>query len=315
MRVLIPGISGGIARQLALHLHARGHQVAGIDTRPWPEANEAGIQVYRGDVRKRAAEDVFRRWRPEAVVHMATVTAFTVPGKERGRINLDGTKAVFDHCAAHGVKQVLFVGRHTFYGAAPDSPLYHSEDEPPRALEAIPELADLVAADLYAATALWRLPKITTAVLRLPYTLGAPGTGTLSSFLKGRRVPLVLGYDPLFHVLQEEDVVTALTLALEKQVRGLFNVAGPPPIPLSVIVRETGRTAVPLPAPLLSMLLGRAGLPRLSMGALDHLRFPIVVDNRRFLDATGFEYRHSVADSLRIYRESAPILPAGGQGR
>ncbi|MBZ4409841.1 SDR family oxidoreductase [Myxococcus sp. XM-1-1-1] len=312
MRVLIPGISGGIARKLALRLKRAGHEVAGVDIRPWDTAQEADIQVFRGDVRKRVAEDVFRRWRPDAVVHMATVTAFTVPGAERGRINLDGTKAVFDHCATHGVKQLLFVGRHTFYGAAPDSPLYHSEDEPPRALEAIPELADLVAADLYAATALWRLPEVTTAVLRLPYTLGAPGTGTLASFLKGRRVPMVLGYDPLFHVLQEEDVVTALQLALEKKIRGIFNVAGPPPIPLSVIVRETRRTAVPLPAQVLSFLLGRAGLPRLSVGALDHLRYPIVVDNRRFLEATGFEYRHSVADTLRIYREAAPPPVSGG---
>ncbi|NMO18837.1 NAD-dependent epimerase/dehydratase family protein [Pyxidicoccus fallax] len=307
MRVLIPGISGGIARKLALRLHEAGHQVAGIDIRPWEEAREVGIEVFRGDVRKRAAEDVFRRWRPEAVVHMATVTAFTVQGAERGRINLDGTKALFDHCAAHGVKQILFVGRHTFYGAAPDSPLYHSEDEPPRALEAIPELADLVAADLYAATALWRFPKLTTAVLRLPYTLGAPGTGTLASFIRGRRVPLVLGYDPLFHVLQEEDVVAALMLALEKGLRGIFNVAGPPPIPLSVIVRETGRTGIPLPAPALRLLLGRGGFPRLSVGALEHLRYPIVVDNRRFLEATGFEYQSSVADILRIYRESAPV--------
>ncbi|WP_164007106.1 SDR family oxidoreductase [Pyxidicoccus trucidator] len=307
MRVLIPGISGGIARKLALRLHEAGHQVAGIDIRPWEEAREVGIEVFRGDVRKRAAEDVFRRWHPDAVVHMATVTAFTVQGAERGRINLDGTKALFDHCATHSVKQILFVGRHTFYGAAPDSPLYHSEDEPPRALEAIPELADLVAADLYAATALWRLPKVTTTILRLPYTLGAPGTGTLASFLKGSRVPLVLGYDPLFHVLQEEDVVAALQLALEKGPRGIFNVAGPPPIPLSVIVRETGRMGVPLPAPVLRLLLGRGGFPRLSVGALDHLRFPIVVDNRRFLEATGFQFQHSVADILRLYRESAPV--------
>ncbi|QSQ19564.1 NAD-dependent epimerase/dehydratase family protein [Pyxidicoccus parkwayensis] len=307
MRVLIPGISGGIARKLALRLHDAGHQVAGVDIRPWEEARELGIEVFRGDVRKRAAEDVFRRWRPEAVVHMATVTAFTVQGAERGRINLDGTKAVFDHCGAHGVKQMLFVGRHTFYGAAADSPLYHSEDEPPRALEAIPELADLVAADLYAATALWRMPKLTTAILRLPYTLGTPGTGTLASFLKGRRVPLVLGYDPLFHVLQEEDVVAALVLALNKELRGIYNVAGPPPIPLSVIVRETGRMGVPLPAQVLRLLLGRGGFPRLSVGALDHLRFPIVVDNRRFLEATGFQYQYSVADMLRLYRESAPV--------
>jgi UDP-glucose 4-epimerase len=310
MRVLIPGISGGIARRLALRLRDSGHQVAGIDIRPWRDAPK-DIEVHPVDVRKRAAEDVFRRWKPEAVVHMATVTAFTVQGGERGRINLDGTKAVFDHCAAHGVKQVLFVGRHTFYGAAPDSPLYHSEDEPPRALEAIPELADLVAADLYAATALWRLPDVTTAVLRLVYTLGTPGTGTLANLIRGKRVPMVLGYDPLFHVLQEEDVVTALQLALEKKVRGIFNVAGPSPIPLSVIIKGTGRTPVPLPSALLSVLMGRAGFPRLSVGATDHLRYPIVVDNKRFLEATGFQYTYDEGRILRAYADSLPVDRAG----
>ncbi|WP_225414321.1 SDR family oxidoreductase [Stigmatella hybrida] len=307
MKVLILGIAGGIARKLATRLHAAGHQVLGLDARPWPGA-PPGIEIHRMDVRKRAAEDVFRRRRPDAVVHMATVTAFSFKGGERERMNLDGTKAVFDHCRDHGVKQVLFVGRHTFYGAAPDSLLYHTEDEPPRALDKVPELADLVAADLYAATALWRFPEMTTAVLRLCYTLGAPGTGTLASFLRGRRVPMVLGYDPLFQVIQEEDVVTAIQLALEKRIRGIFNVAGPPPMPLSVIIRQTGRTPVPLPSTLLSWLLGRMGLPTLSQGALDHIKYPIVVDTRQFREATGFQYAHDEGHLLRIFRQASPPL-------
>lgn len=306
MRVLILGIAGGIARQLATRLLAAGHEVVGLDVRPWSSAPQ-GIEFHRVDVRKRAAEDIFRRRRPEAVVHMATVTALSVSGGERGRINLDGTKAVFDHCRDYGVKQVLFVGRHTFYGAAPDSPLYHSEDEPPRALEKVPELADLVAADLYAATALWRMPDLTTAVLRVSYTLGAPGTGTLAGFLRGRRVPMVLGYDPLFQVMQEEDVVTAIQLALEKRVRGIFNVAGPPPVPFSIIIREAGRTPVPLPEFLLARLLGRAGFPRLSRGALSHIKFPIVVDAQRFREATGFRHAYDEGRILRTFRESAPL--------
>lgn len=306
MKVLILGISGGIARKLALKLLHEGHQVIGMDVRPWWDAPQ-GLEVYRTDARKRAGEDVFRRHRPDAVVHMATMTAFTVKGgDERERINLDGTRAVFDHCATYGVKQVLFVGRHTFYGAAADSPLYHQENEPPRALGHLPELADLVAADLYAATALWRLPEMTTAVLRVSYTLGAPGTGTLASFLRGRRVPMVLGYDPLFQVIQEEDLVTALGLALEKRLRGIFNVAGPPPMPFSVIIRQTGRTPLPLPGPVLRGLLGRVGLPRMSPGALDHLRYPIVVDASAFKEATGFQYQYDEGRILRTFQEASP---------
>ena len=70
--------------------------------------------MHEVDIRKRAAEDVFRKRRPDAVIHMATVTHLVAKTEERYRINLGGTRAVFEHCAAYGVKQAIFVGRHTY---------------------------------------------------------------------------------------------------------------------------------------------------------------------------------------------------------
>ena len=78
------------------------------------------IEVFQIDIRKRAAEEIFRQHRPEAVIHMATVTHLTVRNEDRYRINLFGTRAVFDHCAHYGAKRCIFVGRHTYYGAAAD---------------------------------------------------------------------------------------------------------------------------------------------------------------------------------------------------
>jgi UDP-glucose 4-epimerase len=83
-------------------------------------------------------------------------------------------------------------------------------------------------------------------------------------------------------------------------------VAGPPPVPFSVIIRETGRSPVPLPEALLARLLGRFGFPRISEGALSHLKYPIVVDNRRFREATGFQYEHDEGRLIRIFREASP---------
>ena len=304
MRVLIPGISGAIARKVALQLSSQGHQVIGIDARPWADA-PAGIEVHAVDIRKRAAEEIFRTRRPEAVIHMATVSLFTVQGEERQRINLGATRAVFDHIRACGVKHVLFVGRHTFYGAAPDAPLYHTEDEPPQQeLGAFPELGDLVAADLYAATALWRFPEISTAVLRACYTLGPSLHGTLAVFLAGKRVPMVLGFDPLFQFLHEDDLASAICLALEKKVRGVFNVAGPQPLPLSAIVRGAGRTPLPLPEPMLRLLLWRGALKGLSAGALTHVKYPIVIDAAAFRAASGFKHRYDELETLRLFRGS-----------
>lgn len=306
MRVVIPGISGLLGRMVAEKLVRLGHEVIGIDRRAWRTA-PPGVEMHGVDIRKRAAEDVFRKRKPHAVVHMATIThLFEAPTEERYRINLGGTRAVFDYAAAHGVEHVVFVGRHTYYGAGPDAPLYHHEDDPPMAVSTFPELADLVAADLYAGTALWRHPELTTTVLRMAYTLGPTGHGTLAAFLRGRHVPAVLGFDPLFQFLHEADVASAICLALDRRPRGVFNVAGPQPVPLSVLARATGRTTLPVPEIVFTRLLGRFGLPKLPPGALSHIKHPVVVDAAAFRAATGFVHE---ADEVRCMEEFRAAFP------
>jgi UDP-glucose 4-epimerase len=305
VKVLVPGLSGRLGKRIAEELLARGHDVIGIDRRPFPEKPD-GVEMHEADIRKRAAEDIFRRVRPDAVLHLATVTHLVIQSEDRYRINLGGTRAVFEHSAAYGVRHVVFVGRHTFYGAAPDSPLFHSEDEPPMGLASFPELADLVAADLYAGSALWRYPQLTTSVLRMVYTLGPTGHGTLARFLRGRRVPTLLGFDPLFQFMDERDVISALCIALEKRPSGVFNVAGPQPVPLSVVIRETGRKNLPIPELVFSTMLGRFGLPKLPPGALEHIKYSVTVDGSAFRNATGFAHAVDETRTMHAYREAFP---------
>jgi len=297
-------MSGLLARIVARKLKDRGHEVIGIDSRPWPDIPQ-GITLHAVDIRKRAAEDVFRTARPDAVIHMATVTHLLQKSEDRYRINLGGTRAVWDHCHAYGVKHAIFVGRHTYYGAAADAPLYHTEEEPPSGATQFPELSDLVAADLYAGSALWRFPEIDTAVLRICYTLGPSHHGTLATFLKPRRIPLVMGFDPLFQFMHEDDAAEAIVVALEKRVRGVFNVSGPPPLPLSVIVRAAGKRPLPVPEGLFRAMLGRFGLPGLPQGAVEHIKYPIVIDSMRFKKTIGFRYVHDAEATIESFRATS----------
>ena len=304
MKILLVGAAGAIARSLARRLQADGHDVVGIDRRPWAASP---IEFHQVDVRKRGAEEVFRKLRPDAVVHTATVTSLVVPGaEERSQINVAGTRAVFDYARAYGVEHCIFVGRHTFYGAGDESPLFHTEDEPPMALNRFPELADLVAADLYAGTALWRFPELTTSVLRACYTLGPSGHGTLASFLRGKRVPMVIGFDPLFQFMHEDDLVAAIVLTLEVRPRGVFNVAGPQPLPLSRVIVGVGRTPLPLPEFVVKATFGRFGLPKLPPGSLGHVKYPVVVDAGAFREHTGFSHTYDEVQTLGAYREAFP---------
>ena len=301
MKILITGISGTLARGVAYRLTRHGHTVLGIDKRPWPDTPQ-GVEMHQADIRKRPAEDVFRTARPDALVHMATLTHFTAGTEERYRINLGGTRKLFDYCHKYGVSQAIFVGRHTIYGATPDSPLYHTEDEPPLAGAAFKELADLVAADLYAGTALWRWPEMNTAVLRLCYFLGPSRRGTLASFLSKPKVPLVLGFDPLFQFMHEWDAEEAITLAIEHKLRGVFNVAGPPPVPLTTLCKAAGRKPVQIPEFLYSRTVGRFGFPNLPDDAVNHIKYPIVIDNKAFVNATGFEAKYTAKQTMEGFR-------------
>ena len=300
MKVLLTGIAGRFGRTVTTRLIEEGHTVVGIDKRAWDNPVE-GVETYQVDIRKRGAEDVFRKHQPNAVVHMATVTHVLHRDPDQFRINLYGTRAMIDYCHRYGVEQTVFIGRHTYYGASADSPLYHTEDEPPIAAHAFPELADLVAADLYACSAIWRHPQISTSILRFCYTLGPSKHGTLAAFLRGQRVPTVLGFDPLFQFIHEQDAAEAIVSALRHKLHGVFNVAGPPPVPLSIVIRETGRLRLAVPETLLNLALGRFGLPKLSQGAVEHIKYPIVVDDTAFRSATNFHHRFDERQTLHAF--------------
>lgn len=304
MKILITGISGKIGRLVTERLVDEGHEVLGIDRRPWPDAPD-GVEIFTEDIRKRPAEDVFRTRRPDALIHMATVSHVTTGPEERYRINLRGTRTVFEHAHEYGVDQAVFVGRHTVYGAAPDAPLYYTEDEPPLAVSTFPELADLVAADLFAGSALWRYPEMDTCVLRVCYTLGPSHRGTLANYLEGPRVPTVLGFDPLYQFIHERDAARAICRTLDTGMRGVFNVAGPQPVPLSNLVEVTGRQNIPLPAPVFERVLGRFGFPELPEGATPHIKYPVVVDDTPFRDKTGFVPKFDEIRTMEAFRWAA----------
>ena len=306
MRVLIAGVSGRLGRLVATRLAALGHQVVGLDVADWPQV-PSGIELVEMDLLKRPAEDLFRTRKLDAVIHLTTATQRAASREDRCRTNLLGIKRILDFSHRHGVRQVLFVGRHTYYGATPDSALYLTEDEPPLGLSSFPELGEIVAADLYAGSALWRYPEIQTVILRLCFTLGPTAGGTLAAFLGVPRVPTVMGFDPLIQFMHEADAADAIVLSLLRSLRGVFNVAGPTPIPLSVLLRDTGRLAVPVPEPLYRLALGRFGLPHVAEGALSIVKYPIVIDSTAFQRRAEFRHRYDEQSTILDYVKAAPI--------
>ncbi len=305
-KVLIAGISGGLGRLVALHLR-EGFRVVGVDRMAW-EGRPEDIQLARVDLRKRAFETVMQRERPRVVVHLGFVRHFRGDAAARHQTNILGTKALLDCCVRFGVEQLVVLSSGYVYGAFPENPFYLDEEHPLAASRSYPEIRDLVEVDAMASAFLWREPQVRTTVLRPVSTLGARVHSLIRDYITRRRVPTVLGFDPMMQFIHEDDVVRAIALVLETQTTGVFNVAGPGAVPASLAIRACG--GVPWPLPEFAMRptfrrLYRAGLSPWPEGVLDYMKYPLTLCGDRFAEATGFAPQHSLAETFDTTRRAA----------
>jgi UDP-glucose 4-epimerase len=299
-RVLITGISGAVGRLVTRRL--LGHQeVIGVDRAGWP-GHPADVEMHLLDLRKRKFEDIFRTVRPDTIVHSAFVRHFKGDPGSRHEVNVLGTRRLLEFAAEYGVKRVIVMSSAYVYGALPDNPVFLDEECPLNVSRTYPEIRDLAEVDHLVMTFLWRHPEIATSLLR-PVGILGPGSRTaISRLLRQRVVPMIMGFDPMMQVMHEEDAADAIVLAMEKGTHGVFNVTGPGQVPLSVAIRETGGTAVPVletVARVLFAQLFRLGLYHTPPAAIDFLKYTCMLDGRRFRAVTGFEPRHSLREAFR----------------
>ncbi len=303
-KVLITGIAGGQGRLLARRL-LENFEVCGADRVDW-EGRPRGVAVHVVDLRKKKFEDVIRTELPTAIVHMGMVRHFRSSQRTRHDVNVRGTKQLLDHCVHHGVQQLVVLSSSYVYGAAPENPYFMDEDSPLSASRSYPEIRDLVEVDTLSSAFLWRYPHIRTCVLRPVNTLGYYVHSMIGQYLRQRRVPTVMGFDPMMQFIHEEDLSEAISLALEHRLQGVFNVTGPGEVPLHTAIRETGGTALPLPEPVMRPLFDRLfrwGLLPYPPGAIDYLKYPVTVSGDRFTDATGFRPLFGLEEIFQSVRQ------------
>jgi UDP-glucose 4-epimerase len=303
-KLLITGISGGQGRLLASRVSDQ-YEVIGVDKVPW-EGHPKNVRVYVVDVLKKKFEDVFRQEHPAAVVHLGFIRHFREEPEVRHEVNVLGTKRVLEFSVKYGVKQVVVISSSYVYGALPENPYFLDEDHPLNSSRTYPEMRDLVEVDTLTTAHLWKYPDVATSILRPVNTLGNHVHSAIVNYLKLGYVPTILGFNPMTQFIHEEDVSEAIAVALEKKLRGVFNVAGPGEVPLKVAVRETGGTALALPEFVARTMFGQLfqlGLFHVPPGAIDFIKYPCTVSGKRFVQATGFKALFSLDETFASLRE------------
>lgn len=305
-KLLITGIAGGQGRLVA-KLAGGDFDVCGVDRDEMlPVENGSRARTYAVDLLKRKFEDVFRHERPKIVVHLAFVRHFRASLEQRHEVNVLGTKHLLDYCATYGVRQLVVLSSAYVYGALADNPSYMDEDAPLNVSRNYPEVRDLAEVDSLCSAFLWQHPEVRTTILRPVNTLGESVHSAIGRYLRLSNVPMLMGFDPMMQFVHEDDLARAILLCVERELRGVFNVAGPGAVPLHVAIRETGGQALTVPESIARPLVRRLfalGLYPFPSGAIDFIKYPCTVGDRRLRAVTGFEPRWSLHDIFAQLRD------------
>ncbi len=305
--VLITGISGNLGRTLTRLLHRTG-RVLGLDRRPFP-GRPKDLEVFQLDIRKRKVEEIFRKGEVKALIHMAIVHDPRLPQTEHHQFNVVGTKAVLEYAAKYGVEKVVVLSSTNIYGPDPDNDNFLTEEAPLLGSQRFPDIRDLIEVDMYAQQYMWKHPEVETVILRPVHIVGPNVKNAPSNYLRLKRPWTLAGFDPMVQLIHEEDVARAMMLALKPSVRGVYNVVGPGEVPLLSVLRELGRSPVPVPHLLARPLLDRLWAARMTgfpPPELDHLMYLCTVDGSRATRDLAFHPAYTMRETIRSVLGEVP---------
>jgi UDP-glucose 4-epimerase len=235
------------------------------------------------------------------------VDSIMASGREAHENNVIGTMNILAACGGPGspVRKVVFKSSAHYYGCERDDPAFFTEDmrrpHPPRA----PIERDIVEAERAVAAFAQRNPEKTVTVLRFANGLGPDLTTTHTRLLSLPAVPAILGFDPRYQFIAEDDIHGVLDHAARNDLPGAYNAAADGVLALSEIASLLGRPLAPVLPPwgtgAAAAILGRAGV-KLPPEVLQQLRYGRGLDNRR-LKAAGYRFGATTRETVQAFAE------------
>ncbi|HVJ91126.1 MAG TPA: NAD-dependent epimerase/dehydratase family protein [Labilithrix sp.] len=297
--VLVTGACGRLGKHLVRVLH-RERSVVGVDRRPFPDKPK-DVRHEQVDIRRKKLKDIFRSEPIEAVVHLGIMHDPRASQAEHHSWNVAGFQKLLEYVAQFDVPKLVVLSSANVYGPQPDNAQFLTEDAPLLGGARFGDIRDLIEVDMLAQGFFWKHPGTETVILRPVHILGSVHNAA-SNFLRLPTIPTLMGFDPMVQVVNEADVVRALGCALAPSKRGIYNIGGPEPLPLSRAIKILERPSLPVPYSLGKAVLKRLWSFRLTTfpaPELDHIRYVCMVDDSRARNELGYRSEVPIEETLR----------------
>lgn len=327
LTVAITGPTGDIGRSLlrALDRSREVGKVVAMARRPFDPAAEGLRKVaYRqGDVLDRDQLDRLVEG-ADVVVHLA----FLIFGgiDETRKINLEGSRNVFEATAQAGAQRLVYASSVAAYGFHGDRPPMLTEDIPPRGTDRHYYSAQKAELEATLADVLDGTP--TEAYVFRPCIVAGPDALAmfeaipyiqLSDRMPGavRRVlelmpalkPVIPDPGIPFQLVHHDDVATAMRAAvLGRGTPGVYNLAGPGTLTMSDLAAALGWYSVPVPDLAIDAtaeLVARLPFVPAEAQWIESFRSPVLMDSAKARRELRWRPRHDAGETLRTMIDAA----------
>src|SRR3954451_14289719 len=257
MRVVVTGATGNVGTSVvqALGEDARVGEIVGI-ARRMPSWQAPKTQWVRADITTDPLEPILAG--ADAVIHLAWLIQPSRDAELLERVNVHGSRRVFEAAAAAGVPALVHASSIGVYSPGPkDRPV--DESWPRRGVESLFYSRHKVACEDMIDGIERRAPELRIVRLRPGLIFKAEAGSEIrrlfaGPFLPGflvqkRLVPLIPRVPRLrFQAVHSRDVGEAYRQAVVRDVSGAFNIAADPEIGVEELCEFFGARSFPLPA-------------------------------------------------------------------
>jgi nucleoside-diphosphate-sugar epimerase len=281
-------------------------------TRGWKK-----VEYRRGDVLDRdAVAELVRD--VDVVVHLA----FIIMGapEESRKVNLDGSRNVFEAAVSAGVKRLVYASSVAAYGFHGDNPQPLTEDTPARG--SAEHYYSAQKAEVEAALSEILADHATDAYVFRPCIVGGRDAPLLITNLPyvqlAERLPRamrgLLGGVPMikpvlpdpgvpFQLVHHDDVASAMRAAvLGRGTPGIYNLAGAGQLTVAELAHELGWYALPVPelaVDAVSEMVARLGFLPAQAQWVSAFREPMIMATAKARRELGWRPRHNALQTLR----------------